>query len=250
MAEELVTLLREQIEQQKAQMDQLANHQDAQIKALVECLKDMGSTVPAPVRGMPIPSFHAFDDSSELWSDYWERFQSFVGANSVPEEKQAQTFLTNQSAVVYKMLQNLASQQSPPKEINKLSMEEIAGFMKIQYDPKRFVIRERFKFWSDMNRKPGESIPELAARIRQDAVNCDFQSIRDPLDEALRTRFICSVNNEAVLKALFKVKEDELSFEKAVKTAVETEDAAKVAKKTVYGSKPTFTSQANTVKTT
>ena len=76
------------------------------------------------------------------------------------------------------MLQNLASQQSPPKEINKLSMEEIAEFMKIQYDPKRFVIRERFMFWSDMNRKPGESIPELAARIRQDAVNCDFQSIK------------------------------------------------------------------------
>ena len=39
-----------------------------------------------------------------------------------------------------------------------------------------------------------------------------------------------------------------MSFEEAVKTAVETEDAAKVAKETVYGSKPTFTSQANTVK--
>ena len=56
--------------------------------------------------------------------------------------------------------------------------------------------------WSK-NRKPGETIQELVARIRQDAVTCDFTSIKDPLDEALRTRFICSVNNEAVLKALF-----------------------------------------------
>ena len=51
--------------------------------------------------------------------------------------------------------------------------------------------------------------------MRQDAVTCDFQSIRDPLDEALRTRFISSVDNEAVLKALFKLKDDELTFLKA-----------------------------------
>nr|KAG5685748.1 hypothetical protein BaRGS_011066 [Batillaria attramentaria] len=43
----------------------------------------------------------------------------------------------------------------------------------------------------------------------------------------LRQRFICSVNNEAVLKALFKVKDTELDFAKAVKIAIETEDAAK-----------------------
>ena len=47
--------------------------------------------------------------------------------------------------------------------------------------------------------------------IRQDAVTCDFPSIKAPLDEAMRTRFMCSLNNEAVLKALFKVKDDELT---------------------------------------
>ena len=62
-----------------------------------------------------------------------------------------------------------------------------------------------------------------------------FFSITDPQDEALRQRFICSVNNEAVLKALFRVKADELSFSKAINIAIETEDAAKVAKETVYG---------------
>ena len=41
-------------------------------------------------------------------------------------------------------------------------------------------------------------------------MTCDFASIKDPLDEALRTRFICSINNEAVLKALFKVKDSDL----------------------------------------
>ena len=111
--------------------------------------------------------------------------------------------------------------------------------MKNQFDPARYIVRERFKFWSEMQRKPGETIHELAMSIRQDAVTCDFPSIKDPLDEAMRTRFMCSVNNEAVLKALFKVKDSELTFAKVISTAVETEDAAKVAKETVYGAKQT-----------
>ena len=106
-----------------------------------------------------------------------------------------------------------------------------------QFDPKRFIVRERFKFWSQMERKPGESIQELAARIRQDAATCSFSSIKNPQDEAMRTRFICSVNNEAVLKAMFKVKDDDLTFARAIEIAIETEDAAKVAKETVYGTK-------------
>ena len=117
-------------------------------------------------------------------------------------------------------------------------MTEIETYMKYQFDPKRFVVREHFKFWSEMQRKPGESVLELAARIRQAAATCGFTAIKDPLDEAQHTHFICSINNEAVLKALFKVK-NKLTFSRAVEIAVKTEDAAKVAKETVYGSKPT-----------
>jgi len=77
-----------------------------------------------------------------------------------------------------------------------------------------------------MQSRPGESSQELAARIRQAAATCDF----DPLNEALRTRFICSVNNEAVLKAHFKMKSDELDFHTTIQVAIQPEDAAKVAK--------------------
>ena len=107
--------------------------------------------------------------------------------------------------------------------------------MKDQFNPKHFMVCEQFKFWSDIKRKPDGTIQELAARIRQDAATCDFPSIQDPQDEALRTRFICSVNNEAVLKALFKIKDDELTFTRTIQLASEVEDAAKVAKETVYG---------------
>uniref|UniRef100_A0A0L8IHG9 Uncharacterized protein n=1 Tax=Octopus bimaculoides TaxID=37653 RepID=A0A0L8IHG9_OCTBM len=117
-------------------------------------------------------------------------------------------------------------------------MEKIASFMKEQFNPKHFTVRERFKFWSDMQRKPGETLQELAACIRQDAAT--FPSVTDLQDETLRQRFICSVNNEAVLKALFKIKDTELDFVCAVQVAFETE-------KTVYDSK---TRTVNKVKQT
>jgi len=71
-----------------------------------------------------------------------------------------------------------------------------------------------------MQQRPGETIQELAARIRQDAATGDFPSIQGPQDEALRQRFIFAVNNEAVLKALFKVKDNELTFAKAINIAI------------------------------
>ena len=60
--------------------------------------------------------------------------------------------------------------------------------METQYDPRRFVVRERYKFCSGSTRKPGETIPELAARISQEASTCDSPSIVQ--DEAMHTRFI------------------------------------------------------------
>ena len=204
---------------------------------LQEQLKILQSSLNNPRENVPTPmaSFQPFDSTSELWTDYLARFRTFVTANSIPDNKQAQIFLTNQSNSVYKMLSNLAAQQQPVKSIHELTINDIQTFMAEQFDPKRFVVRERFKFWSDMKRKPGETIPELASRIRQDAATCDFQSIKDPLDEALRTKFICSVDNEAVLKTLFKLKDDELKFSNAIRVAQEVEEAAKVAKETVHG---------------
>jgi len=258
--EELIKLLRDQLQQQKEDNDRRANQMEVQMK---QHRKDMDSLINlfgaqaaitddddddshgitshrlscVSPQFATVPPFAAFDSTTELWPDYWSRFCTFTMANSVPEQRKAQVFLTNQTAAVYKQLANVASQQSPPKDINELAMEEILQFMKEQFDPKLFLVRERFKFWSDMQRKPGETLQELAARIRQDAATCDFKSITDPQDEALRQRFICSVNNEAVLKSLFKVRDEDLTFARAVEIALETEEAAKVAKETVYGSK-------------
>ncbi len=241
--------LQEQHEQLVMQQDQ----HKAEMNALRQLLsgttsQEEGVSIsrfPVTPSSAAIPSFAAFDSTSELWPDYWSKFCTFVAAHAVPDQRQPQVFLTNQSAAVYKQLSNLAVQQSPAKKINELTMDEIVNFMKEQFDPKLFIVRERFKFWSDMQRKPGETLQELAARIRQDAATCDFTSIEDPQDEALRQRFICSVNNEAVLKALFKVKDSDLTFARAVQVAIETEDAARVAKETIHGTRPRPVNKVN-----
>ena len=144
--------------------------------------EDDSSTHHPQLSTAAIPPFAAFDSTSELWPDHWSRFCTFVVANAVPEQHQAQVFLTNQTTAVYKQLVNLAAQQTPSKDIIKLTMLEIVDFMKEQFDQKLFIVRERFKFWSDMQRKPGETLQELAARILQDAATCDFPSIKDPQD--------------------------------------------------------------------
>ncbi|KAK7091479.1 hypothetical protein V1264_009152 [Littorina saxatilis] len=263
--EQLITLLREQLEQQQRQHKEDMEQQMHQMEMMMKVFSGAAASAreesyddpsasnlrfPITTQAAAIPSFVAFDATSELWPDYWSRFCTFVVANSVPEQRKAQVFLTNQTATVYKQLANLATQQNPPKDINSLTMDEIVKFMKEQFDPKLFIVRERFKFWSDMKRKPGETLQELAARIRQDAATCDFPSIKNPQDEALRQRFICSVNNEAVLKTLFKIKDTELDFARAVQVAIETEDAAKVAKETVYGSKTMPVNKVHQNKTT
>ena len=159
---ELILLLNKQHQEQMAVLR--GEHQE-QMTMLQEQLKILQSSLNNPRENVPTPmaSFQPFDSTSELWTDYLARFRTFVTANSIPDNNS-----------VYKMLSNLAAQQQPVKSIHELTMNDIQTFMAEQFDPKRFVVRERFKFWSDMKRKPGETIPELASRIRQDAATCDF----------------------------------------------------------------------------
>ena len=169
----LVQLMQKQMEAQQKQMEELINR--------LAPLPGGSATSNVTSTPVSIPNFTSFDPTTELWKDYLARFNTFILANSVRDEKIAQVFLTNQTTSIYKSISTLASQESTPKEISELTMTDIGKYMENQYDPKRFVIRERFKFWSSMQRKPRETIPELTARIRQDAITCDFAAITHPL---------------------------------------------------------------------
>ena len=162
------------------------------------------------------------------------RFKTFVSANSVSDDKLTLVFLTNQTSDTSKLINNYASQQDTPTTADNMQFSDIAEFMSQHYDPTKFTVIERYKFWSSIKRKPSETPTELAARVRQMATTCDFPAIKNPLDEAMRTCLICAINNEAVLKSVFREPEEKLTFSKAVDIATEVEEAAKTAKAQVY----------------
>lgn len=113
-------LLRQQIASQESRHQQQMELMQQQVQAVVAQVgRGSSPAMTQPVAAMP--SFVSFDSISELWTNYWARFCMFAGANSIPEEEKAQVFLTNQSAMTYKLMSNLAVKQTPSKDINKLT---------------------------------------------------------------------------------------------------------------------------------
>lgn len=83
--------------------------------------------------------FQAQQNSEDMEADSvsnWSKVCTFVVLNTMPD----QVFWTNQTATIYKQLVNLATQKNLPKDINKLTMEEIISFMKEQFDLKPFIV--------------------------------------------------------------------------------------------------------------
>ena len=136
---ELILLLNKQHQEQNKR------HQE-QMTMLQEQLKTLQSSLNNPRENVPTPmaSFQPFDSTSELWTDYLARFRTFVTANSIPDNKQAQIFLTNQSNSVYKMLSNLAAQQQPVKSIHELTMNDIQNVYGRAVRPKTICCQRTF----------------------------------------------------------------------------------------------------------
>ncbi|KAL5469019.1 hypothetical protein EMCRGX_G030194 [Ephydatia muelleri] len=107
---------------QETQMDEQCRQTEALVTALT---KGLDHSTPK----ISFPMFSPFDSTSELWTDYWARFQTFVAANAIPGNRVAQIFVTNQTKVTYKLLSNMASQQSPAKDINELSIDDRRSHM-------------------------------------------------------------------------------------------------------------------------
>ena len=148
------------------------------------------------------PSTPAFDSTVKLWKDYLLRFETFANVNSVPDEKKALVFLTNMISGTYKLITNYASQQDVPKTVNAGICNSVTLLISCQVTIRPDAVHCEGTIQvleHHIKRKPGETSSELTARIRQMATTCDFPVIKNPLDEAMRTCFICAINSEAIL---------------------------------------------------
>ncbi|KII67041.1 hypothetical protein RF11_12094 [Thelohanellus kitauei] len=160
-------------------------------------------------------SFERFNPAQELRKVYTDRFFTLVKANSFSVERMPHVFLSNQRRETFQLLKTAASQMSTAKKLNSLLCSN--------FSHRNFVVRYRNRFYTELKRKTGESVSESASRVRQKANTCDFASITDPLDEALKTGYICAVNHEAVLKAIFHKSTSDLTFSRIVDIAAKVE---------------------------
>ena len=90
------------------------------------------------------PPFPAFDSTAELLKDYLLRFKTFVSAK---HDKLVLVFLTNPTSAIKNLINNYASHLDTPTTADNMRFSDITKFMSQHYDPTKFTVGERYKFW-------------------------------------------------------------------------------------------------------
>ncbi|XP_064463517.1 uncharacterized protein K02A2.6-like [Ornithodoros turicata] len=158
-----------------------------------------------------------FDQSHDNFNSYMERFEHYVTANDISEDKKKATFLTVIGAKTYEVLKNLVVPDVPGNK----SYRELKGLLEEHYSPKPSIIAERCKF-NRRCQEAHESVEDFTLALKELARKCEFDSF---LNDALRDRLVAGLKCEETQRALFAM--DDLTFEKACKTARDKEQAAK-----------------------
>ena len=105
--------------------------------------------------------------------------------------------------------------------LGEKSYDELVQVLTAHYNPTPSETEQRFKFHSRF-RKQGESVATFVAELRSLAEFCNF---KDTLEDMLRDRIVCGINNGAIQKRLLA--ESTLTYQKALELAQGLEAAAK-----------------------
>lgn len=83
-----------------------------------------------------------FDPRTQNFESYLERFELFISANDVKQEKVLPVFLTAIGAETYEVLKSLVVPDTPADK----TFAEVKQLLKGHYSPSSSVIAERCKF--------------------------------------------------------------------------------------------------------
>lgn len=110
-----------------------------------------------------------FDSKTQNIESYLERFEHFVVANDIKDEKVLPVFLTVVGPEAYEVLKSLVVPASPGEK----SYAVLKRLLIEHYSPKSSVIAERCKF----NRRvqdEHESVEDFIVELKHLARKCDF----------------------------------------------------------------------------
>ncbi|XP_077548577.1 uncharacterized protein LOC144161886 [Haemaphysalis longicornis] len=152
-----------------------------------------------------LPEFQP--DSGNIYF-YLERFELFVTANDIPEEKKLQLLLTAIGEKVYVTLHSLLL----PKTPSKVTFEEAISVLKKHYAPKSSVVTERYRF-NQRKQEAHESVTEFVVELKKLAATCEFGAF---LEDAIQA--------DAIRCRLLAMTDAELTWDRAcsIATAMET----------------------------
>ena len=118
-----------------------------------------------------------FDPTTDDISTYLERMQLYFAVNKVEDDRKVPVLLTVIGAKAYSTLRSLLAPDSPADK----SFNDLLITLKGHFDPKPFIIGERFHFYQ-RSQKLDENIAEFIADLRRLSINCEFGAF---LDQAL-----------------------------------------------------------------
>ena len=180
-------------------------------------LADLQQQIMAAVFG----SISEFVFESEDITEWVERLEQWFVANGLEgnEDRKKALLLSNVGARGYKLIRSLA-QNKPTKK----SYDELKTLMVEHLNPKPNEIAQRYVFYK-RDRRNGETVKDYVAALRKLSEHCNFA---EKLEDHLRDRFVCGLNDEKVQQKLLATQK--LTLKTAVDNAVAMEAAVRSAK--------------------
>ena len=173
------------------------------------------SEAPAMASTKTIGHMQEFNPASETVLAYLERFELFITANAIEEEKLVLTLLTVVRSAHYSLLHRLVSPDLPKDK----SFSELVDILKKHYDPEPIVIAECFRFFL----MQPESRRVNWRVFRKSQLACQSFKLGNFLLRALRDSLVCGMQSEHIQKVLLmKAKmtlEQALEISQGIETA-------------------------------
>ena len=147
-----------------------------------------------------IGTMEPYDESGEPFASYLERFDLYVAANDIPDDRKKAVFLSIIGAKTYQLLRSLCSPDLP-------SAKSFTGCTKLLKDhlaPAPLEIAETYRF-HQRSQQPNESIHDYVAQLKLLSEHCNFPAICR--NRILRDRLVCGLRSDAVRKKLLSEKD-------------------------------------------
>lgn len=164
-----------------------------------------------------------YQEGREEWKQYAERVDHYLAANGITDaDRKRAVFLSVIGPKAYKLLASLVA----PQKLVEVSYADLVKKMTDHQSPPPSEIVQRFKFHTRV-RGPRESIATYVAELRALGQHCGFG---DTLEDMLRDRLVCGVNDERIQRRLLAEREMRLDFKRALELAYSVETADKNSK--------------------